>query len=323
MARVIDNMKRFGIKPIEAESEVVEYSKSLGTSLLSNFEKFDTTVLDITNVREYVDTHYNREYVNMRELPSLVSPFSHSLLEFDSFTEIQETFPNSKIAINCICLDLERCSNKEALLVRETIKQNFKDDDIFSRKAVDNARWNLDFMAFFQIDKTNIMGPVARCRVLLNHDGKIFYEETEDELRESFYYLPLCDKINYAAIRLWFEPAIVANSFMNCKNVQRIEHEPPSKVARKYKKKTGKSLVKHYILNLYPLKKRETEVKNPVSEFATKKSLHIRRGHFKTYTEEKPLMGKHTGVYFWGQHIAGSKSVGVVKKDYKISTKVK
>jgi hypothetical protein len=35
---------------------------------------------------------------------------------------------------------------------------------------------------------------------------------------------------------------------------------------------------------------------------------HIARGHFKTFTEEAPLFGKWTGMYFWEPQVGATRS---------------
>jgi len=44
---------------------------------------------------------------------------------------------------------------------------------------------------------------------------------------------------------------------------------------------------------------------------------HWCRGHFKHYTEEKPLFGKYTGLYFWEPHLRGDSKRGFADKDYE------
>jgi len=44
------------------------------------------------------------------------------------------------------------------------------------------------------------------------------------------------------------------------------------------------------------------------------------RGHFKTYTKDKPLFGKLVGKYWFKPHARGNKKKGVVVKDYSLST---
>lgn len=46
--------------------------------------------------------------------------------------------------------------------------------------------------------------------------------------------------------------------------------------------------------------------------------LHIRFGHYKTYTEERPLFGKHVGRYWWQPVTKGDLAHGKVVKRYKL-----
>jgi len=47
-------------------------------------------------------------------------------------------------------------------------------------------------------------------------------------------------------------------------------------------------------------------------------AVHRVRGHFKTYTADAPLMGRHVGTYWWGWNIRGSIESGVVESDYTL-----
>jgi hypothetical protein len=47
-------------------------------------------------------------------------------------------------------------------------------------------------------------------------------------------------------------------------------------------------------------------------------ALHICRGHFKIFTEEARLFGKHTGMYWWAEQLRGDRRHGVIVKDYRI-----
>lgn len=46
---------------------------------------------------------------------------------------------------------------------------------------------------------------------------------------------------------------------------------------------------------------------------------HIVRGHFATYTAEKPLFGKYVGTYWREAHVRGSADAGEVHKDYRVA----
>lgn len=45
---------------------------------------------------------------------------------------------------------------------------------------------------------------------------------------------------------------------------------------------------------------------------------HKVRGHFKTFTKEKPLFGKLTGTYWWGWQVRGNAANGINVNDYSL-----
>lgn len=47
---------------------------------------------------------------------------------------------------------------------------------------------------------------------------------------------------------------------------------------------------------------------------------HLARGHFKTFTEDAPLLGKHVGTYWWGRQLRGQEGRGVIEKTYTLKT---
>ena len=46
---------------------------------------------------------------------------------------------------------------------------------------------------------------------------------------------------------------------------------------------------------------------------------HIVRGHFATYTADKPLFGKYVGTYWREAHARGDRKAGEVAKDYRVA----
>lgn len=113
-------------------------------------------------------------------------------------------------------------------------------------------------------------------------------------------------------------PALLAMSFMNCKNVQVAEHNPPDKVQRKREKNKKPPLTRYYTLEIEPMKKiLKTEGK--VDEVGLQRALHICRGHFKDYSNGKGLFGKYKGLYWWDSTIRGTSEAGIIEKDYSIA----
>lgn len=108
--------------------------------------------------------------------------------------------------------------------------------------------------------------------------------------------------------------SLFAIQFMNCKNVSLQENTPSDKFRKARFKRHGVEPVKYHTIHLDPFGAVKHTGESTGNGF--KKSLHICRGHFSTYTEEKPLFGKYSGTYWIPAHVRGDKELGVVKSRY-------
>lgn len=106
-------------------------------------------------------------------------------------------------------------------------------------------------------------------------------------------------------------------SFLHCKNVAQVENAQSFKLQRARMRRGKPPLVTYRTLEINPMKEiLRTEGRS--EEVGLKRALHICRGHFASYTEDKKLFGRITGRFWIPAHVRGSKEVGEVKKDYKI-----
>lgn len=111
------------------------------------------------------------------------------------------------------------------------------------------------------------------------------------------------------------QPVLFALSLLHCRNVT-AEDQPatPAKVAKK-RLARGIRDVLFKTLVVRPMRRQlaaEGQGTGP------RQALHFVRAHFKEYSAESPLFGKHVGRYFWGMHAAGSKAQGEVVKEYRV-----
>ena len=106
---------------------------------------------------------------------------------------------------------------------------------------------------------------------------------------------------------------------INCKNVSTLENKPSDKVNKKRTKNSKQKLFTYNTLQLQLPSNHKSNPQTNDSASEQDKRLHFCRGHFKTYTENNPLFGKHTGRYWWTPQIKGNKSKGFVMKDYSIN----
>jgi hypothetical protein len=107
-----------------------------------------------------------------------------------------------------------------------------------------------------------------------------------------------------------------ALSILNCKNITTIDNPPPAKLNKKRLKKRKQELFSYKTLIIRPTGNKQGIQQ---AQGLWNNRVHICRGHFKTYTEERPLFGRLTGRYWWQPHARGDKDVGVIQKDYKVA----
>lgn len=113
-------------------------------------------------------------------------------------------------------------------------------------------------------------------------------------------------------------------AFLNSKNTTcelysnpEIGPSSPSKNTR-YNSQPG---FQYKILHINPISSRyKSENKSALDH---NRPARLVRGHFVTYTKERPLFGKPWGVgTFWiGPYVSGNPEFGIIIKDYHISLK--
>lgn len=104
---------------------------------------------------------------------------------------------------------------------------------------------------------------------------------------------------------------------ISCKNIAPELVEPPKKLQKK-RKKSGKLPFKsYYVLKVNPIGKRPPVDSKPGQGIWSNR-VHYCRGHFKEYSSDRPLFGKYVGRYWFNPQVRGSKSQGVIEKDYEL-----
>jgi hypothetical protein len=181
-----------------------------------------------------------------------------------------------------------------------------------ARREVDYAHW-LTFSAFgeFRIGSLAEMGTTAG--VLVDGRGQVVGE-------------PMIRNLNgYGPTDRWSHffrkvagVALLTITFMHCKSgVRLVDVEPPERLNRARVRRGRPPLARHKTLVIEGLKellRRE----GAVGQVGLKRALHLVRGHFATYTAEKPLLGHFVGTVFRAAHTRGRSQYGTVTKDYEV-----
>jgi hypothetical protein len=114
-----------------------------------------------------------------------------------------------------------------------------------------------------------------------------------------------------------FEVMWLALSFCNCKNIS-VRRDPVPAGLRSARQRRGRIEVDAYrTIEIGPVKKMLA-----ASTWGgnIQRALRMRRAHFKTYTAEKPLFGKHSGRYFWPLWLRSSSDLDKTTYSVKVPT---
>ena len=150
---------------------------------------------------------------------------------------------------------------------------------------------------------------IGQSFILADKNGKAITDIKVVEIPERYEGEGYLSGIIWQTIR-----TLLVFQFMNCKNVSLQENAPSDKFRKARFKRHGVEPVKYHTIHLDPFGTAKNAGESTGNGF--KKSLHICRGHFSTYTEEKPLFGKYSGTYWIPAHVRGDKEIGVVKSRY-------
>ncbi len=113
-------------------------------------------------------------------------------------------------------------------------------------------------------------------------------------------------------------PLNFALMLINCKNISTKKQNPPTSLNKKRKKNFRQPLFSYNTLQLHLPGGTESKIYD-ITNSKEEVRLHFCRGHFKTYTKDNPLFGKHVGRYWWTPQIKGNKNKGFIHKDYEIN----
>jgi hypothetical protein len=159
-----------------------------------------------------------------------------------------------------------------------------------------------------------VFGPAIACEIQVAKDGtcldaRIVEAVNGEDDQET--------EVFRRAFVNMMQPAFLTTSFMHCRNSWVNKVTPPPKLAKASRRRHGVPLVSFRTINIEPMR-RVLRSEGRAHETGIKKALHICRGHFRTYTAEKPLFGKVSGTIFVPMHARGSAQEGIVVQSYKV-----
>jgi hypothetical protein len=163
-------------------------------------------------------------------------------------------------------------------------------------------RWLLCLDTFLEITPWLTAGPVTHHLVGLAEDGTWFRHADGDT-----YFGAGLAKMepkppkalahhDTEAMLGYVLPVLFALSLMHCRNVEIRTVEPDPEASRAHRRRHHHRLVRYQVLDIEPMRRilDRAGAADPGAG-GLRRALTICRGHFKTFTPDAPLFGRHTG----------------------------
>ena len=184
------------------------------------------------------------------------------------------------------------------------------------------VRWLLQAHLVLEYPHRLIVGPLVGWRLAITMDGRIARPLGANLISTSYFGPELeaadgqdpLEAAHRAFTPNYLYPVLLALSFLHAKNVSIEEIVPAPKLAKARKRRTGHRPVRYHVLRIEALKE-TLRTDGRADETGLRQALHLCRGHFKTYTADSPLMGRHVGTYWWAPQVRGT-AKRIVLADY-------
>lgn len=261
-------------------------------------------VLLIDNVAEYYMSGTDQEYWDLKEhFPNIAPPFPIFWTEHRVPREIHSReFGTTQMTGN------DGCGIKARTGILWMAAEEFKGEDI-----PENTKWILAAEVFTDYDFRghNIEGPAGTWFFCIDAQGVIVDRPELHAYVEPRWHEALSNFVP------WLHPALLAVSFMHCKNVKLIDNEQPKPLAKKYHARTGVWPAPWHTLEIEPLKQ-ILRTQGRSDETGLAKAMHICRGHFRDYRQGAGLFGKYKQLVWTPSTVRGTVGKAAPPREIRI-----
>lgn len=320
MARLIDKLLNHSFKPSR-------FSKGIASLAMAE-------VIAADNVANFYFKESSKSKWEMTDFPNIAPPFEKFFIEFRIPSQMNVDgkiieSPRHLRGMEGGCLFIVIDTKNTPDDFPTELKSNERIQAALDKSDI---RWQISCLPFIAIGGV-IWEPVCAYTFAVSSLGVGIYEVDGKYIFSTAVDMDMAD---YQAKRVGVEkntyvnalrdlastvldPALLAISFMHCKNVSLRKENAPPKLAKAYQKKHGRPLISYHVLDIEPMKK-VLRTEGESQKTGLKQALHICRGHFKDYSKGGGLFGKYKGLYWWDSTVRGSVSEGIVDKDYAVKS---
>lgn len=198
---------------------------------------------------------------------------------------------------------------------------NSGDTPEHARTISGEVAWLSMFELFMQAPERGSIGPCCVVFAAVGPDGAICRDENGHDataVAVGSRNTDFQEFFRHSVIQSYLFPVVLAQSFLHCKNVS-LQEGMISRQQRRAAERRGEPTQRFYTIQIDPMKQ-VLRAEGQIEKVGLNRALHICRGHFQTYTEEKPMFGKYAGTFWVPAHVRGTEDAGKVFKDYAIKT---
>jgi hypothetical protein len=312
MSRLVDRIRMNGCQPLKA-------GRLTSTVTFRAEQLAGATVLVADNVADYFIENFLDKEISVFDIASapLTPPFQRLFVEMrPSRRDVQLRTWDSPPNAWGVLFETEDYS--------KPIPEGHKHHGLSPGKFIWTTRWSVKATLVTEHSKGMPIGPVAYWYFLLDPTGRPVLDPDNPEGVVFAGDIPKLQPVSPpvevvleegGSLLPYFAPALLAVAFANCKGIVTERIEAKGRVGKKTKHKTARA--SYLVLRIDPMRK-VFENEGQASTRGLRHALHICRGHFKTFTADAPLFGRHEGTYFWPAHVRGHSEEGIRVKDYSV-----
>lgn len=282
------------------------------------------TVFDADNVASYIAERTESTGHWSFSAPTMVPPFPLTWIEYGEWRSGWVGAGARRWGVFVVADDVRTDDRRDDIV--GTWLRNVEPEFVDAGPLEETPRWVVQFTAAIKWAWGQPAFPVSGYRAVLGPDGQpaVFANGQPAHQFYNFYDRTIHAAVpdDVAATDLGrdlmggINPAILAIAFMHCKNVTTRDHVP-TRQERRADERAGLPLLRYRTIEIDPMKE-VLRAEGRVDTVGLSRALHICRGHFAEYTEDAPLFGKHTGLFWRPQHVRGTLERGRVVKDYRL-----
>ena len=159
------------------------------------------------------------------------------------------------------------------------------------------------------------------CAMLIKVDqhGEVLQEIRSLQIREDLQQMVEYQNISKDELVRTYDylsvPALLAIGWMNCKNLTLEDVKIPEHTQRRRRKNRQPIGLDYRQIKVMPDKRKKSGTTSS-HEDPQPQPLHMVRGHFKTFTAEKPLLGRIVGTFWWSHQLRGVEEMGRINHEY-------